>query len=257
MTDLTAYLCCRRISAASVIRGNDTAISVSGKEITVKMLPDSGCISTQDQVNVWLEPNPIIGGRSVYYCKSSNSDYLDIKYPEYNGDILIREYPEITAKNGEHCHWFSTQVLGNGPSRCVGYGCLFVETLANSGGGEIPDDKNDVFPNLGAENTHQLTDNQISPGMLVSVRHYFFNGVDTITDIADSKYYTSPAFTGGIITAIHGSYGDEDITYTVSIEGELAICRSSDWVKWEVGDWVIVLKDEHIIIPSKIGDDGA
>ena len=255
MTDVTAYLCCRRLPALSVVSPSSAAITASNKVVTVRMVSEEGCATDHWQVIAKLERVPILNSRSVYTCTSPGGTYLTIRYIQYDGDTIVREYPEFVAKNGEHCHWFATQVLGNGPPRCVGYGCLFAETTANSGGGYIPDDKDDVFPNLGAENVHQMTDNQISPGMLVSVRHYFYNGIDTVTDVADSEYYTTNTFTGGTILAINGAYGDADITYDVSIEGSTVECRPSDWVDRNIGDWVIVLKESSTIVPLRIGVD--
>ena len=263
MIELTTYLCNKKFPGIDVVGPDLGAISVDEEtgEITAKLVPivaPLGCITgILHQVKARMEPYPIPYGQSLYYCREAG-EYLRITYPQEPESGDIQDYPEFTAKNPSHCHWIATQILANGPNRCdIGFGCLFVETFAPSGGGDIPENKEDVFPGLGDENTHQMTDNQISPGMLVSVRHFFFNGDENISDSADSEYYTSEAFTGGEITAINGSYGNVDITYDVSIEGETVVCRPSDWVEWEIGDWVIVLKEQEVIAPMRIGADGA
>ena len=261
--ELTAYLCNRRFPGIEVMGSDADAVSVNNAagEVTVKMVPRDappGCLAAiQRRVTARMEPDPVPYGGTLYHCQE-DGDFLRITYPQEPEHGEIQDYPEFTVKNPDHCHWIATQILATGPARCdTGYGCVVMEVLAPEGGGDIPENKEDVFPALGGENTFQMTDNQVTPGMLVAGRHFFFNGAENIRDSADSEYYTSEAFTAGEITAINGSQGDPDITYDVSIEGETVVCRPSDWVEWEVGDWVIVLKAQNIIVPMKIGEDGA
>ncbi len=247
----TAYLCHKRLKAAEFIKGDDSAVSVSGNDVTVKLMSVAGgCDPMADRVVVKLEAVNILGGRTVYTCRSHGGDYLSIEYPSVSGGRVV-EHPLFTVKNAEHCHWFLTQTFATGPDRCGTGGCLFVETIPTAAPGAIPADKSDVFPELGESITHEMSDNAITPGMLVSVKHYYFNGDDAAADVADAKYYTSATFTGGIVTAVNSD------TYEVDLEGTVVTCRPSDWVQYEVGDWVIVLKSVSVIVPMKLGLDGA
>lgn len=268
--DLTAYICCTKAGGIEVEPPPDsgaiTGISVSDTEIEAKIVPNDlppGCdTGLNGKITAYMHTT----GGYIWTCQNSGDGYLGIQYPV---DLLF-DYPEIMAKNHEHCQWIETQIAADGPERCnhLPWGCLWVYTHVNSGPGTIPEDKDDVFPNGGGENTHQVTDNFFVPGMRIRLEHLFYNYYDVFQITTTYDYYQTPMMTGGQIVVINGQYGDKDITYDVSIpptgstkgeQREVITCRPSDWIKWALGDWVFVLRGGNppIIVPFKIGEDGA
>jgi len=275
--DVTAYICCTHGEGIEIEpprdQGDETGISINETEIEAQIVPSElpdGCdTSLVGKITVFAHTS----GGYFYTCRDNTDDYLYIQYPETGS----YQYPELTAKNHEHCQWIETQITVDGPESCnqLQYGCLWEYTTVNSGGGEITGDKSEAFPNGGSSVVHQLLDNSIVPGMRVRLEHVFFNYYETRQITTTHDYYHTPAITGGQVVAVNHAYNDPRITYDVALvpttgttkgaDREIVTCKPSDWVEWEVGDFVFVTKpvtgdnshDNYTIIPMMHGGYGA
>ena len=107
------------------------------------------------------------------------------------------------------------------------------------GGGAAPDpascDPGGIFES-------EQGDNQIVPGAILEMRHYLdCPHPGNIVTATERGQWNTVAITGGVITAVNGGIDDNDHSYQVEIYEKDIECWPSDWVEWEVGDWVFVL----------------
>lgn len=142
-------------------------------------------------------------------------------------------YPALRFDVPELCHWVGTVLDAITDHRTT------VITAHPGDGGHAPDP---VHCTPGASFGSERSDNQIVPGAILEMTHYLDcpHPGNIITATERGKWNTV-AITGGIITAVNGDIDDNDHSYQVQIYGVDVQCWPSDWVEWEVGDWVFVI----------------
>jgi hypothetical protein len=293
MTDLKVYVCKKSLASIQLLLTKLVDVSVDSEnwEIRVPVLPKFpgplAPLPGRNLLRVPVKPKsgtlPCDAQCGYPPIVDDTSDWITWQWsrqPGEGGNTPWKMNPEITVKHPDHCQWAATWVMLYGPARLGAQGGIHQVTTPD-GGGDIPEDFEDVHPG-GYEASTDVTQNSIVPGMKVANVIDYFNGKNTVKVAADETYWCTACFNGGTVTAVNGSYGDPAITYDVSIEGRTIECTPSDFVEWEVGDWVFVLipgnncadKDRNpsecrsanigtgavstaIIIPMKIGVDGA
>lgn len=248
METITAYLCCEKMAAKSETSFDADAISVGDGLITAKIIKESAsCSPDQTRLEVKLRPD---GDSKYCHYKEGSLSWTNVG--------LLQQEIEITYNNPTHCHWDSTVLWMSGSNKRTEpmYIPLNIIAITNPvGGGACPESKGDVFSG-GSTNEKALEDytGDAVPGDIINSSWYFSNTITTHLILAAFSYWTTDALTGGSIIAVNGSYGDEDITYTVNLEGGYTICKSSDFVEYAVDDWVVVQRNGNIILPLQIGD---
>lgn len=279
MEKVTAYLCDKlsgKIECTN-FEGEISAVSVADGVVKAKLWPK--------------EPVPgcrIEGGEIIAQLLKENDSRYVCVYGEYltwereetldaTGDpVGLKHYITIEIENPDHCHWIGSAILIFGADFNI-FGRLFASVQVGSGGDPCPEDKDDVFSG-GGQTQFLMTQNQIVPGEAISLKNYFWDGQNATEEFVDAEWLCTCCFTGGEVKAINGDYGDTDITYTVGIQGVNRTCVPSDFVEYEVGDWVFVLapnstcaecgrkenckegceeSSNYMILPMKVGSYGA
>ena len=268
MTVLTTYLCCEKMAALSSSYLSEDTITVTPPngtrgQIEAKIIQDDAiCIPGSVQIEA-----KIIEEDGNKYCNLFETG--SVTWERYDGVVYDIK---VTYYHPNHCHWYKTVLWVNGSNKSV-IPLTFPRNLMKItwpvGGGECPESKDDVFPG-GGESTVYLTaywgdeeypdDTQdVVPGDRINCTWYMWDRVGEEIDenieaiSCGEAYFSTDALTGGLVTAVNGEYGSEDITYTVEIAGEEATCVSSDFVEYAIDDWVIVQKSGNLILPLQIG----
>lgn len=177
---------------------------------------------------------------SRYVCP--NGKFLSWKRKEIayeHEPVGLEDYITIEIENPNHCQWIMSSVLIYGADLSP-FGRLFGHVSVGSGGQSCPDDKKDVFSG-GSKSEFELFQNAIVPGERIELRWAFWDLQHTEEISVDAEWFCTCCFTGGKVKSVNGDYGQVGITYTVEINGVEQTCVSSDFVEYEVGDWVFVL----------------
>jgi hypothetical protein len=275
---LTTYLCSIKSGKVNFenFSGDIDAIEINDGLVEVGLWPVAsfpGC-----QANAGKIIAPLLNeNNSRHVCP--NGDYLDW-YREEILDVLdvpvgLRHYITIEVYNSDHCHWFFSFIMIYGAHEGA-HGRVFGWVTVGPGGGACPEEKKDVFSG-GVKSYFLMTQNQIVPGELISLQWTFWDTEYTDEREVDAKWFCTCCFTGGRVISINGSYGDTSLTYTVNIQGINRTCVPSDFVEYEVDDWVFVLtpnstcaesgrveackegceeSENYMILPMKVGDYG-
>jgi|GEM_PF-6664021 len=136
--------------------------------------------------------------------------------------------PTVTILNPGCCHWRGSIVRRKNMPGVAEIGDIYWEVRPVEIDGE-PHSSEKIE-----------TQNIPIPGCELELSYEFTNGQNLWQDIVDSTYWCSACFTGGFVTAVHGDYGNTEISYSVNIMGDIRTCRPSDFVPYNVGDWVFV-----------------
>ena len=269
MTDLTAYICKIKPDGISVENpSNNDDIDIQDFDIITKIVPNNLTIGCSTGKFGKIISNIHRNIDIVQSCNEAGDSFLRLVYQD---PANSQDYTEITAKNSEKCQWVETQIAVDGTQRTnTPYGYVWAYTHVNSGGGALSDTKHNAFPNGGGENTHSLTDNFIVPGMRIRLNHVFSDSFNTFYSLVVFDYYQTPYMTGGQIISVNKDYNNPYITYNVALAPEsdtknsirdIVKCIPSDWIEWEIDDFVFVMKpisghDHYTIVPFKIGWEG-
>jgi hypothetical protein len=274
MERITTYLCGEILgSVVSESHGGDIEVTrVADGAANTAMWPVvsvPGCQGSAGKITTQL----IKTGFSKY-SQADGYCYED-GYLEWGRKLVGNSFITITINNPPHCHWIASVVVAIGANFTF-YGRVLGLVYPGEGGGACPEDKDDVFSGGGITYLTE-SQNQMLPGELLQLTWHFSDGTNQEELVVDGDWYCTCCFTGGKVISINGSYGDPGITYTVSVQGVHKTCVSSDFVEYEVGDWVFILvpggdcstcrrtvpcKDgcnessTYIILPLKIGDYG-
>jgi len=257
METITTYLCCKKMVAFEDNYFDPDIISVVSGKVSTKIIKKSAECSP-DAVKLTTK---MIGVGVSRYCKLFNTGVISVVEDRQ----AIRNL-KITYSHSDHCQWAASVLWVNGSNRTL-YPQIFPRNLIQIsfpiGGGACPDSKADVFGGGGESEVNvkaywddgdpESSSQDIIPGDGLNVSWYFSDGINEERVFAAQQYFSTDNLTGGLITAVNGEYGSEDITYTVNIEGESIICVSSDFVEYAVGDWVTVQSSGNVILPLKIG----
>lgn len=271
---VTTYLCSKTFGAVgheglcsvpAITEGPNKAVA---ELIRTESVP--GCHDGMGKIEVEL-----LGEDESPYCSLKGElSWKRATLPVSAGEPILLDYITVTYSNPEHCQWEMTDIVVAGATDQR----LFISTFPDTSlQGAIPESKSDVIRIPESLETH-LVQNQIVPGELMTLLWYFGDGQNTTEQWVDEKWYCSCCLTGGKVKAVNGSYEDENITYTVNIQGVARTCRPSDFVEWAVGDWVFILSigsacdtcgrtqvcnedcgvgTDLIILPLKIGNYGS
>lgn len=155
--------------------------------------------------------------------------------------IDLYSWINFVFQNPESCHWLMTDITVFGAGGEVFHGRSFVTIFVGSGGQACPEKKEDVFGG-GKTSSHEMIQNQVVPGERIRLEWLFSNTEIQEKPLVDEKWFFTHCFTGGKVTAVNGSYGDPNITYSVELEGLEKECVPSDFVEYAVSDWVFVAK---------------
>lgn len=181
------------------------------------------------------DPRPLVCTPFCHYYANEPDDLISISWE------LFESYIIVEFKNPDHCQWIETQLIAYGPEECSSPGdCPLVFVFVDAPGG-IPESKSDAHSG-GGTTIYQVTQNQIVPGMRLVLTHFFWNGSNLEKFEPDFEYYGSPCLIGGKIKQVHGDYDTTEVYYTVEVLGADRIAYSSDFVDYEVGDWVFMTK---------------
>jgi len=147
-------------------------------------------------------------------------------YEHRDGSLYIHTYPRIHMLRPDHC-----QFAGEYLRKCLKllYHCqLHHYSIINS-----------VSPGIFSLT---VTQNAIVPGMKLELEHVFSNGKTSDRFQVDEDWWCTGCITGGEVTSVNGGCDSKSITYQVYIQGHDVTCVSSDFVCYEVGDWVFVYR---------------
>ena len=243
----------------TIVRKLDNTISQRKKETTNK--------TPGIELEVYLMPLSDTLGQVITYLFKEGTDPYEIL--TYKGIITIaaddnnKPYYKITVQNPtiNLDKWIKTSIVIFGPG-CSEKPRLWKEPIERtSGNGPIPESHDDFVTPKGPFE-FPFTQNSIVPGEKACARWEFKDG-DAIIHTVNNKelgvYWKTLNLTGGFIKEKVGDYDTKDLIFNVEIEGVLENCRPSDYVKWEVGDYVFVAKTglDYFIIPIKINEAGA
>jgi hypothetical protein len=181
------------------------------------------------------DPRPMVCEPFCHYYANEPESMISIYWGEFESWIIIE------FRNPDHCQWILSQLIAYGPLECQGPGDCPLVLVEVDAPGEIPENKADAHSG-GGTTIYQVTQNQIVPGMKIQLTHFFYNGSNTERYDPDFIYYVSPCLTGGLITAVNGDYDDPNISFTVEVLGRTVTAYPSDFVTYEVGDWVYMVK---------------
>ena len=199
-------------------------------KISVKLLNEVDnvyeCDPGSDQLTWWRGEWPKTG-------------YLDPE-EEYLHDL--HSWISFAFQNPELCQWIVSDITIFGAGGEMFHGRPFVIITVNSGDQACPEEKKDVFPAVGKTSSHSMIQNQIVPGERVRLEYVFSDTETQLKVLIDEKWFFTHCFTGGKVISVNGDYGNEDITYTVELEGLEKTCVPSDFVEYAVDDWVFVTK---------------
>jgi len=248
---ITAYVCSKKCGHIS--RKTESPLVVSSGTVTAYMQPVGQSCSTGR-----IKPKVLKLLESAY-CDLEGS----VNWSKSDG---VAGWIFITFENPDHCHWKQTILWINGH-----FGTSYpsyvpfnlIKTVEPGGDGVCPESKDDVFSGGGTptvwingywgEELGYNTD--VVPGDAIQATWVMYG--DSEEQIyGGASYFTTDSLTGGTITAVNGEYGTEDISYNVMIEGETEVCYPSDFIEYEVGDWVVVGKTFNLIVPLKLGSYG-
>ena len=216
-------------------RNATEAIAVEDLQITAAILrnPPTCFVPINDQVIGILKPSSLPGDCEIEcdYLDGAPDELLTVNW--FDGE----NYPVVSVFNPDHCHWFLSVLAAVAPP-CGVDGCELLTIHVDAPGAiPIPTDHEAVHSG-GGWTDWVIAQNQIAPGMLFTLTAYFSNGL-TITPVEiDFEWYCTCCMTGGEILSINGTYGDANISYNVDVMGVTKVAYPSDWVQWEVGDWV-------------------
>lgn len=248
-TQLTLYVCPETLerslyfdSLSDLRQGIELFEDYFGPDqYQLKLIPNSlpaECLPVRNgRFVLTLDPDPRVPPCEPFchYYANEPESMIGIAWPEF------ASYIEITFKNPDHCQWIESQLIAYGPLECQGSGDCPLVLVYVDAPGEIPEDKADAHSG-GGTTLYQVTQNQIVPGMRIVLTHFFWNGTNLERYEPDFIWFVSPCFTGGLITAVNGDYYSEDISFTVDVLGQSVTAYPSDFVTYEVGDWVFMVK---------------
>lgn len=181
-------------------------------------------------IKIALQEDTNEGRAFVYYGDTIDEDWLWWEretYEHRDGSLYIHTYPVIYMMRPDHC-----QFAGEFLRKCLKllYHCeLHHYSIINT-----------VRP--GMIFTLSVTQNTIVPGMKLELEHVFSNGKVTDRFQVDEDWWCTSCITGGEVTAVNGGCDSKSITYQVYIQGHDVTCVSSDFVCYEIGDWVFVYR---------------
>ena len=278
MERITTYLCDKLCGTVDyeAFSGNIDAIEFTDELVKTSLWPEvsiPGCQTAAGKIIAQL----LNVNNNRYVCPNGNLLTWEREEIVYEGEpVGLEDYITITIENFSHCHWIQSLIKAHGADDSV-FGRIFGWVDVGSGGQDCPEDKDDVFSG-GGKSRFLMTQNQIVPGELIELRWIFWDGQHTEDVPVDSKWLCTCCFTGGRVISVNGDYGDVDVTYTVEIQDVHMSCVPSDFVEYEVGDWVFVFVPSStcsecgrktackggcnassgcVILPMKVGDYGA
>jgi uncharacterized protein YkwD len=183
-----------------------------------------------------------------YQCMEAE-ECLIIERPVYtyhpvSGEpTRMADHPVVKVGEPAHCHWQATVVTGRmTETESVffarvepdpGSACLIIEA------GESYTPACEGFRNFSSLTVED--NSKLVPGMLVSALHHFQSGNRQRSYLCGQKYYRTCSMTGGVITAVNGTHDDVGVSYQVQTENRVIRAVSSDFVDYEVGDWVFLM----------------
>ncbi len=209
------------VQRSSDLISNPVVVDKKAGTITIKVQP-VGC-NPRKQGNIYVPVMPI---GSPGYCVDSD-DAISWERREIEEGI-IEPYPTIVIKNPGCCHWRGSIVRRKNMPRIPEAGQIYWE---------IQPLELDMEPSVSERIESQ---NIPVPGCELELSYEFTTGKNRWQDVVDSTYWCTCCFTGGWVRAIHGTHGDENITYTVEIMGQLRTCRPSDYIERDIDDWTYV-----------------
>lgn len=241
MERITTYLCDKLCGTVDyeAFSGNIDAIEFTDELVKTSLWPEvsvPGCQTAAGKIIAQL----LNVNNNRYVCPNGNLLIWEREEIVYEGEpVGLEDYITITIENSSHCHWIQSYILVFGADGNI-FGRLFGLVNVGSGGQACPDDKDDVFSGGGKTEFH-LIQNTVVPGERIVLGWVFWDDQYTEQIEVDARYLCTCCFTGGIVKSINGDYGDINITYTVEIQGIERTCVPSDFVEYEIGDWVFVL----------------
>lgn len=255
---LTTYLCNKGISAIEYSKKDSFEISFTapsgGNPGTINSALSKTGNAATGLITLQMLKNTDTIACSVY-------ENLDIQYP-----ATFDDYPIISYAIPDSCNWVKAIVNLYGFT-CEPDGCFYSQTVRDYGiGGNIPEPPNDTNKELVFHSSDdietELIQNLIVPGQkLILTYDYLVNGI-VITLPAGQLYYDVPWLTSGVITGVSGNPAlDDNATFNVlgyfgtedTDSAQTIACARTDWVEWEVGDWVYVIRNLNQIIPMSVG----
>lgn len=249
MNNINTYLSPIKCGEKSVLKQRGSCV-LSGNNITAYLVPLSEGKITQGLITVQFQKlgtDPFIDAPVVtpisIVLDTANPPYYKIivSNPVYNLDKWIKTFITVFG--------FNCKVeprIWAGP------------VLRTSGLGPIPEFKSGVVTPAGPF-TYAFNINSIVPGENVCAQWEFFDG--SYHMVKNEKYgvfWKTTYLSGGYIKSKVGEYQDPDLTFIVTVEGEDITCYPSDFMPWNVGDYVFIAKygDKNFIIPIKVNNKG-
>jgi len=273
MKTLTVHLCRKTLGErAGQVSFDDQAdvieVDAENKTITTKIIersPPDTCrrpIRRLIQTYLLSEAFGGVGGVAISECNPGCFWYDPVKksYVRWDRARIVGEdtiydtYPIIEYYNPDHCHWFRTEFLVDGPPNVpedYGEGLDLLAFTEPDAPNRIPDQSDPDSQFTGSTWTEYiLNQNVIVPGMRMLAFHWFNDRRQTSRLIGSYswEYLCTCCLTGGTILARVGEVKDPLHFYIVGVEGIAQKGVPSDFIDWQVGDWVYLL-------PMPVSDD--
>ncbi len=227
----------------------------TSEEITI---PDGG----ENRISIYAQPAntpPCPEKRITVYAQPSDGlpcpcappvsrdTSMIVYWPSEDEEVPDLESPEPGAKKTETSYKNHPAIRYNTPDICQWVGSVLDSTTADEKKTVVasyPDDGGVAEGDeclVGTVYDAEQNQNEIVPGAELKLTHYLnCPSPGNIYGGGDGKWETI-AITGGVITAINGDHSDLDHSYQVEIYDQDIEVWPSDWVDWQVGDWVFVV----------------
>lgn len=150
-------------------------------------------------------------------------------------DVTMRPSLSIGATHPGHCGWRRT-LIGASPDGVTRPHEIGLETRPQGGGVLGEADALDWPPTV-----WEIDDIRMAPGEMAQLLWEIGDGKRLAQYPAAALWWRTCLLSGGYVLAVHGAYGDDDISYTVRVQGQDVVCRPTDYTAYAVGEWVTVL----------------
>jgi uncharacterized protein YkwD len=212
-------------------------------------LPNPPAVKAKGRIHISLpgtEYNP-------YQCMDAE-ECLSITRPVFSYHPVsgepseMADYPLVSVGKPAHCHWAATDISTHKNEQDS---ALFAQVAAGKNSSSITVTPGESYtPECDGFRDFSdfiVPDNSMMvPGILVRATHYFTSVSQTKAYLCGQKYYRTCSMTGGIITKVNGEYGNIGISYRVMTENREITAVSSDFVNYEVGDWVFLMSKADV-----------